>query len=197
MNEALVETLPPLLEVELRDLLEPDEQVLLKIKGAFKQALICTDRRAIILKGGMMSGQFFGTNCFQIAYPNIAGVEVKFGLLTGYFEISAGGMQNTPKSFWKSDDANASRAPNCVALTGQAQADKFRDACTFIIAQKASPETSPSTAPNATSLEQSALASGSPKTILDTIFKLGAMRDSGILSSDEFEAKKKELLTRL
>lgn len=38
----------------------------------------------------------------------------------------------------------------------------------------------------------------SPQTpTLDQIRKLGELRDAGILTEDEFDAKKKELLTRL
>jgi hypothetical protein len=83
-------------------------------------------------------GQLFGTDTFQCPYTNIAGVEVKFHLFTGYFELSAGGMQNTNRSFWNTDrKVNAAKAPNCVSISGRQQANKFRQACAFIMARAA------------------------------------------------------------
>lgn len=52
-----------------------------------------TDTRVIILKGGWMTGQLFGTDTFQCPYANIAGAEVKFHLLTG----SQGGRSRQPR----------------------------------------------------------------------------------------------------
>jgi len=63
-----------------------------------------------------MTGQLFGTDLFQCPYANIAGAQVVFNLVTGYFELSAGGMQNTRKSFWVSDhNVSAAKAPAVVA----------------------------------------------------------------------------------
>jgi hypothetical protein len=79
-----------------------------------------------------MTGQIFGTDIFQCPYANVAGAQVNFHLLTGYFELSAGGMQNTRKSFWNSDkNVSAAKAPNCVAISGKDRADKFRQVCAF------------------------------------------------------------------
>jgi hypothetical protein len=101
MPASLIEELPGRIERALRTLLSEGEVVHVKLRGAFTEALVCTDRRVLIVKGGFMTGQIFGTNAFQLPYSNVAGVEVKFHLLTGYFEVSAGGMQNLPKpSYW-------------------------------------------------------------------------------------------------
>jgi len=40
---------------------------------------------------------------FQCPYANVAGAQVNLRLVTGYFEVSTGGMQNMPKSFWSND----------------------------------------------------------------------------------------------
>ena len=132
----MIETIPDRLERTLRQTLAPGERVFIKLRGAYTEALICTDTRVLILKGGWMAGQLFGTDTFQCPYANIAGAEVKFHLLTGYFELSAGGMQNTPKSFWRTDNkVRAANAPNCVSIGGPDQARKFRQACAFIMAR--------------------------------------------------------------
>src|SRR5438309_9798326 len=112
-----MEQIPDRLERTLRDTLGPDERVFVKLRGAFKEALVCTDCRVIILKGGWMTGQLFGTDTFQCPYLNIAGVEVKFHLLTGYYQVNAGGMQRSEKSLWNTDRrVNASTALKCVSL---------------------------------------------------------------------------------
>src|ERR1017187_6785175 len=132
----MIEPIPERLDRTLRQTLAPGERVFVQLKGAFTEALVCTDFRVLILKGGWMTGQLFGTDTFQCPYSNIAGAEVKFHLLTGYFELSAGGMQNTPKSFWRSEGKPcAAHALNCVSLSGAEQARRFRQACAFIMAK--------------------------------------------------------------
>jgi hypothetical protein len=130
----MIEQIPDRLERTLRQTLMPNERVLVKLKGAFKEALVCTDARVLILKGGMMTGQILGTDTFQCPYSMVAGAEVRFHLLTGYFELSTGGMQNTPKSFWQGGTKPAAaKAPNSVSISGPEQARKFRQACAFIM----------------------------------------------------------------
>src|ERR1019366_4418004 len=130
----MIEPIPERLDRTLRQTLAPGERVFIQLRGAFKEALVCTDFRVLILKGGWMTGQLFGTDTFQCPYSNIAGAEVKFQLLTGYFELSAGGMQNAPKSFWSTNNSiSPAKAPNCVTIAGRDRADKFRQACTFIM----------------------------------------------------------------
>jgi hypothetical protein len=80
----------------------------------------------IILKAGWMTGQLFGTDMFQCPYSNVAGAQVNVHFFTGYFDLSAGGMQNSPKSFWNADKkVNAAKALNCVSTAGRDRADKF------------------------------------------------------------------------
>ncbi len=130
----LVEGLPGRLEKVLAELLEPGETIQIKLKGAFKEALICTDRRVLILKAGYMTGQFFGSNVFQSPYRNITGVQVRKHLITGYFELSAGGVQNIPTSYW-GNRGSARLRENCVSLNSVAVFAKFREASTFILSK--------------------------------------------------------------
>ena len=132
----MLEPLPERLERALSHTLAPNEQVFIKLRGAFKEGLVCTSMRIIILKAGWMTGQLFGTGMLQCPYANVAGAQVNFRLVTGYFELSTGGMQNTPKSFWNTDQGvSAAKAPNCVTISGPRRAEIFRDACTFIMAR--------------------------------------------------------------
>lgn len=186
-GQVLLEALPDRLEGELHKVLSPGEAVLLKIKGAFKEGLVCTDRRVIILKSGFMTGQTFGNNVYQEPYSNIAGVQVTFHLMSGYFELNAGGMQNSRKNYWSTDRrSDPSKAPNCVSLNNKKQAEKFRDACTFIL-------TKVDQSRRGTAVSRESQPIGIP----EQISQLAALRDQGILSPEEFETKKRDLLSRM
>jgi len=177
----VIEPIPDRLERTLRQTLAPGERVYIQLRGAFAEALVCTDTRIIILKGGWMTGQLFGTDTFQCPYANIAGAEVKFHLLTGYFELSAGGMQNTPKSFWKNDNkVRAANAPNCVSIGGPDQANKFRRACAFIMARTAG--------------GRQPYAAGNDA--IAALERLADLRASGVLSETEFRTVKARLLAK-
>jgi len=113
--------------------LSPNERVLLCVKGAFKEWLVCTIHQVYIVKRGYMTGHTFGSNAYQMPYKNIAGANVNYHLFSGYFEISSGGMQNTSKSYWSGNSkSDPAKAPNCISLNTKKLANKFREACTFI-----------------------------------------------------------------
>lgn len=183
----MVQTLPSRLQRALRQNLRPGEQVLVQLQGAFKQALICTDTRVLILKGGIMCGQLFGTNCFQLRYQNVSGVEVKFSLFTGFFEMSSGGMQNQPRNFWsRSERTSPTRAANCVSLFNRSQARLFRQACSFILERVDQLHAPQAVHPAVRRMEA-----------LAALEQLNALRKEGALSDDEFRSKKAELLSRV
>jgi hypothetical protein len=179
----MIEPISKKLDRALSLALAPNEQVVVKLPGTFKEALVCTSTRVIILKAGWMTGQWFGTDMFQCPYPNVAGAQVNFHLLTGYFELSAGGMQNTKKSFWNSDKAvNAAKAPNCVSIGGRDRADKFRLACAFIMHM-------------ASGGARAGIQTGDDS--IHTLERLAKLRDAGVISAAEFESKKTQILSRL
>lgn len=188
MSNTLLVQLTPKFEKAIADALEPGEEVLVKLSGAFKEALVCTDRRVMIVKMGWMTGNTFGSNVFQLPYEHVSSVEVKFGLLSGYFEMSAGGMQNTMKSYWSQKKGSSPQtSPNCVALN-RILANPFREAVKFIMARKTRPtvETAAPAVPTAAAEDPVAL-----------IEKLGGLRDRGLLTKTEFEAKKAEIMARI
>jgi hypothetical protein len=134
-------SLPSKLENILQMTLLPDEIVHARLKGIFKEALICTSWRLLIIKAGFNTGNMFGSNVFQIPYRKITSVDVKLHVLTGYFEVSAAGMQDTAKNYWSVNSARGSpqRSPNCVSIrrrsprSNESSVDDFRGACTLIM----------------------------------------------------------------
>ena len=179
----LIEKLPGRIERELARTLSPSETVLVKLRGSDKEALVCTSVRVIILKGGWMTSQMLGTNVFQVPYANVAGAEIKKHLLTGWFELNAGGMQNTPKKFWDwetGSKSNPHQAPNCVALNGS-QVQRFREACLVIMTKVAEAHSG---------VHAVTTASGG---LADELNKLASLRASGLLSEGEFVAATRKL----
>ena len=188
MPQDLIDTLPGGLEKSLRQSLAAGETVNVQIKGVWKEALVCTDRRVLILKSGFMTGQTFGSNIFQIPYGNVAGVEVKFHLLTGYFELSAGGMQNTDKSYWSTSKVSSpARASNCITLNTRAQAARFRSASTFILEMADAIRHPRAAAP---------VAAPQAETGASAIERLWKLRTDGAISQAEFETMKRDALAR-
>lgn len=178
----LIQTIPAGLERTLGKNLTAGETVVIKLKGAWKEALVCTDRRVLILKSGFMTGQMFGSDFFQLPYPAVASAEVKFHLISGYFEVSAGGMQNTAKSYWSADrNTDPAKAPNCVSLNNRSMANTFRQACTAIMEMAAASRVAPTS------------ASGE-KDMAGAIERLWKLHTDGALTRDEFEAGKAKLL---
>ncbi|TPI63953.1 SHOCT domain-containing protein [Mesorhizobium sp. B3-1-7] len=179
----LIEDLAPVITGKLKEVLRADEGVLVSLPGAFKEGLICTMSRCLIIKAGFMTGNTFGSNVFQLPYAAITSAEVKFGLMSGYFEISAGGMQNTAKSYWDNSkgSGNAKAAPNSISLVDRKMAAKFRSASDFILSRAAQARSSPS------------MAAGS---VADEIQKLVALVDKGYLTREEFDQQKRTLLAR-
>ncbi|MGF1275546.1 PH domain-containing protein [Acetobacter pasteurianus] len=183
----LVEDLPSALKLKEDEILNNDEKIIIRLKGAYKEALICTNKRIIIIKTGFMTGQTFGSNTFQLPYKSIATAEVKYKMLSGYFEISAGGMQNTEKKFWSSNSSNSPvKAPNCISLDSKIQASKFREACSVIMdmvhgLQKS--RTEASTQPDAS------------EDLVSKIERLWALKEAGAISTEEFNAAKAKLIS--
>jgi hypothetical protein len=178
----MIEQIPDKLERTLRQTLAPGERVFIKLKGAFQESLVCTDTRVLILKGGWMTGQILGTDTFQCPYSMVAGAEVNFHLLTGYFELSTGGMQNSPKSFWQGGEKPAAaRAPNCVSISGPERARIFRQACAFIMRMVANGRQPHAAADDAVA----------------KLERLAKLKASGVLSEAEFRQMKAQLLAKL
>ena len=182
----LIEELPRAVAVKLREVLKPGEQVLVQLPGAFKEGLICTDSRCIIIKAGFMTGNTFGSNLFQLPYVSVTSAEVKFGLMAGYFELSSGGVQNTVKSYWNNSkgSGNAKAAPNSVSLVDKKMAEKFRRASEFILDRVANAR---SPAP------QTPTGGGS---VADEIAKLVGLVEKGYLTEEEFAEQKGVILAR-
>jgi hypothetical protein len=170
----MIEPLPPKFEVPI------GESVELCLKGTNKEWLICTDKELYIVKKGFMTGHLIGGGMFQMPYKNITGVQTDYHMLSGYFEVSTGGMQGVKKDYWSNGQDSPQQSPNCVTITGKLLLLKFQTACDFINQKIA--ESNAEKAPTA------------QLSAADEIKKFKDLLDSGAISQEEFDTKKKQLL---
>lgn len=162
----------------LAENLLPGEQVVGQVIGNFGQVVVATTSKVVIVKSGLMSGQTFGGKATAFDYSNLVGVEVRTGLIQGEFEILAAGLENNQRSNVNAK-VNMAEQPNGVVFT-KSDKDAF-NAMAAKIRERASAAHVVHAAPAAIS-------------VADELVKFAALREQGILSEDEFAAKKAQLL---
>ncbi|WP_259691028.1 SHOCT domain-containing protein [Lactiplantibacillus plantarum] len=154
------------------------------LKGSQKEYLFADQNQIRILKKGFMTGHTFGAGIYQMNYQNISGVRVESNFLAGYFEVSAGGMQNTRKSYWADDDTSAQKSPNTISLAGKGDIETFKKAADIINNTIAE-----SRKPTVASQPLNQEASG-----VDQLREYKKLLDEGIIDQADFDAKKKQIL---
>ena len=166
-----------LMAKEINKTVSPNETVIVAMKGIWKEYLICTDLQVYIIKRGLMTGHTFGGGVLKMPYHNITNAEVVYRMMTGYFELSAGGLENKHQTQYQSDP---SKQPNCLSI-GRSDRNAFEKASSIIM-EKVSEAHSGGT----TQIIN--------KSSADEIREYKALYDDGIITKAEFEKKKKELL---
>ena len=156
------------------------------VRGSSGQAIIGTDRRAIVCKPGFMAGATFGAEVTTYSYLNITGIQVHKGMVTGTVVIETG-QQATKTSYWKSGSKSVHEQPNAVPVAAEweevkAQATRLR----HLVDEAHSPMITPQPAVT-TQSGQSSMA--------DELAKLVEFRDKGILTPEEFDAAKQRVLS--
>lgn len=172
----------------LRRNLAQGETVLGQVIGNFNQVVVATDQKVLIIKTGLMAGQMFGGKATSYDYRNVVGVEVRTGFAQGEFELLAGGLANNQGSKIK-DKVKMSEAPNGVVF--QKTDGKHFDAMATKIREMVA------SGPMHTSSRMVSSSAATHDEIVQAIQKLGDLHVSGVLTDEEFSAKKAELLARL
>lgn len=168
---------------ELQHALLPGEQVLAWASGKGGSHLIATDQRALIIKAGIATGQFFGRKVTAYPYGQLTSVELQTGLVDGYVQLSAGGAQGRTLG----SRVQQMQADNSCAFN-KPDEKAFR-AVVDILRQRVHLAQQPPVA--------QAAAGATALSIPEQIEQLARLRDQGILSPTEFDAKKAELLRRM
>ena len=162
-----------------------DETVLGIVIGRFGQAIVATNKKMLVVKNGFMSGQAFGNKATSFDYRNIVGVEVRKGLTQCEFELLAGGLMNNQSNSMKAK-ANMANQPNGLLFLKPEMA-AFGAMATKIREMTHATNTGGAGSSLGTS-ENPAIAA---------IKQLSELHASGILSDEEFNTKKAELLTQI
>jgi putative oligomerization/nucleic acid binding protein len=182
-----VSQLHPDAEYELNKNLVPGETVRVIIRGSDDLAMIGTDRRAFVFKKGWMSGAAFGQKFISWDYRNLAGVQLETGSMNGVLALQVIGSGAADLSYWGSGNRSPFTAPNALALNERS--GHFEQAEAGVVVLRALIAAMQSPPP----LEPSTPMADIP----DQIRKLADLRDEGILTQNEFDRKKADLLRRL
>jgi hypothetical protein len=170
---------------KLRDavnaIVEPGERIEVLIKGAWQEYVLGTDRRIIVFKKGFMTGSTFGSKVSSWEYRNVTAVDLRSNMMSGVLVIRAAGADDVDASYWAQGKNSASNAPN--AITFSKKPSKEIEA---LVARLRQLVTEKQRAP----LAQEAVA----ESPLEQLKKLGELRDAGVLTPQEFEEKKRQLL---
>jgi Short C-terminal domain len=166
------------------------ESVEVVIMGPSSQAIIGTDRRVFVYKKGFMAGATFGAEMTSWSYRNLLGVQIHTGMRSGAVVLQGPGQSGTRTSYWRGGDSDPWKAPNAIPLTrpferateGVARLRQLIDAAHRQVA------------PTAYDAGPPATAGDDPIALL---LRLGELRDGGVLTTEEFEAKKAEILSRI
>ena len=185
MPNNLIDVLPQRLENALAEVLTADEVTHIKLTGAYQEALICTSKGVVIVKAGLMTGNTFGENTFQMPYERIdrCGSQISPGARR--FRTQCCRHAEHAETFWSfctRERMDSRRGPNCVSLTDRTQVPRFRAACDFILSFK--PAQSSHSPPSA-----------GDNDFLSVLERLGNLQERGLLTDEEFQAKKSELLS--
>jgi hypothetical protein len=167
--------------------LAPDEAVEVVITGPSNQAIIGTGRRAFVYKKGFMAGASFGSELTSWDYRHLVGVQFHTGMLSGAVVLQAPGQTGTRTSTWRHGDDDPYKAPNAIPITKPwLQAEEGVAMLRQLIDRAHQPPGGHEEVPGA--------ADQDPIAVLR---RLGELRDSGVLSEEEFQTKKAEILRRI
>jgi len=156
------------------------DKVIYALRGDFGQGLVVTDSAVYVLKWGFQSGLTFGGRCTPYSYSNIITVQIQKKLTSKFLEIITAGNQDKALSYWASrgKSNNAIEAPNAVTFSNKS-VNKFQAMATYLndrVANAKSPHSHPSV------------------DVTSELEKYAELHKKGIITQEEFAAKKKQLL---
>ena len=144
--------------------------------------MVGTDRRILVLKKGIMAGATLGHKVSSWEYRNVTGLQLDTRASSGVLIVHAGGEEPIKASYWASGKGSAQEAPNAITFKTKPSAEAQAGVAQLrqMVAEAHSPQQS---APSADPVEQ--------------LKKLGELRDAGVITPEEFETKKRDLLGRI
>lgn len=164
----------------------PGETVKVIIRGPSNQAIIGTERRAFVFKKGFLAGASFGSELTEWQYSHLVGVQIHTGMMTGAVILQGPGQSGKSTSHWGHDDDDPYKVPNAIPISrpyalAEAGVARLRELIHDSQHAPSAAQVAPTAVPEASS-------------IADELTKLAALRDSGVLSEDEFLDLKLQLI---
>lgn len=152
------------------------------IQGGVKEYLFATDEAVYIIKKGYMTGHTFGSGVYRIPYQNITNVLVEYHFMSGYLEVTTSGMPHETKSYWSTDKkTDPKKAPNCITILNKKDARDFQKVADKILQMSSESQS------NKMNIQQQV-------DYTDELINLKKLVDAGVITQDEFDAKKKQIL---
>lgn len=180
----LIEALSGGLKKALDSNIGPSEEIAVSLQGLRGEALVATDRKVYVLKAGYSSGAMFGGKCKAFPYGHISSVEFSCGLTQGRVQITAAGsVEQRGHSGKGALDAwaDAHQAENVVNFHKGRKA-LFQEAANLIRERVDAAHNQP------------AVTAAVAVDEAEQIRKLKGLVEDGIITQEEFEAKKRQIL---
>jgi hypothetical protein len=177
----LIEDLSSRGEKLLKENIGENEEVIAKLKGDFGQGLVITTANLYIIKWGFQTGQIIGGKCIAYDFRNITALEIKKHLMSRIFQVLTPATQdNNNLSYWSNSKNSNSATASDHAVTFSLVKDlQFQEAAKLGRAK--------------ISLGHG-VHQAPASSYINEIEKLSELKDKGIISQGEFDAKKKKLL---
>jgi RNA polymerase subunit RPABC4/transcription elongation factor Spt4 len=155
-----------------------EKTIKVKLKGAFGEGLVITDKRLYVFKWGLMAGNLVGGRCNAFEFGNITGLEIKKNWTSGTFEVLTPATQNSQKSYWGRGNNDAVRSDNIVTFNSRKQFDLFSKAVRI----------------GRDMISKYHSGTNQSDNYILELEKLAELKEKGIVSEEEFQAKKKQIL---
>ncbi len=176
----------------LDGVLEPGERIIVIVNGAYQQAVVGTDRRVFVYKAGNKTGSMWRRKIASWTYAEVADVELQVGVKSGVLTIHPHVPDPAIARYGAAGHGSPQQSPNAISFAakpGSMVVDRVETLRGLVAAAHGTPPSAAGAAPPAP-------PGDSPGELADEIRKLGQLRDEGLLTEEEFQAKKTELLDR-
>jgi putative oligomerization/nucleic acid binding protein len=173
----------------LDGVLEPGERIFVIVNGAYQQAVVGTDRRVFVYKAGNKTGSMWRRKLASWTYAEVADIELQAGVKSGVLTVHPHVMDPAIARYGAAGHGSPQQSPNAItfaAKPGSMVVHRVEALRERVAAAHGAPQPASAEAPAADSTDE----------IADEIRKLGRLRDDGLLTEEEFQAKKAELLER-
>jgi len=203
VNHDLKQPLSGGLKTALDESVLPGEEIELALEGMPGQAIVLTSTRVIIIKAGSASGAMFGRKTKGYGLEHVTSVEYSCGLTEGRIQLTVAGAVEQRQG-WMSkrgflDELAASRQAETVCQFPARRKQLFQEAAKTIQAAVMDARRGPATPTslNAAPSDRTPPAMRDAAPVEERLRRLAKLRDDGLISPDDFERKKQEVLADL